>query len=398
MTESDSGDSHEAPGGVDGPNNPRFKKALDLILGYEGGGPYRVLDETNQTEIVACSNCFRNEGLRLDAYVGGIEDGSACLRCGSQVGRKLSRAHLEILAQRFFVSGTVQRVEYGAAPIIQFNGRRETDIKIPNWLEDDIHLFEELLGIGFFYYGPRTWMIGEVYPLEQLQAPATRASVIQRILEEYPAKMIGIDQTLYRLRTNPLDSGNVREFDSPPDEYLGRGRFDGMRLPIMYASQDLEVCIHECRVTAEDDLFVATLAPKRELRFLDLAALLPYENETEFESLDMAVHMLFLAGGHSYEIARDIAWAAHASGFDGIIYPSYFSLLRTGGMPFETIYGISHRKLSRYSDRERSKVVPNIAIFGKPIADGLVEVKCINRLRLEQVAYRYHFGPVGYRP
>ncbi len=43
MTESDSGDSHETPGGVDGPNDPRFKKALDLILGYEGGGPYRVL-------------------------------------------------------------------------------------------------------------------------------------------------------------------------------------------------------------------------------------------------------------------------------------------------------------------------------------------------------------------
>jgi hypothetical protein len=332
MTESNSGESHETPGAIDGPNHPGFKKAVDLILGYEGGGPYRTLDETNKTEVVACSNCFHNEGLRLDAFVGGMEDDSACPRCGSQIGRKLSRAHLEILAQRFFVSGTLRRVEFGAAPIIQFNGRRETDIKIPNWLEDDIRLFEDLLGIGFFYYGPRLWMIGEVYPLQKLQAPVTRASVVQRILEEYPAKIIGSDQTFYRLRTNPLDSGNVQEFDSPPEKFLGRGRLDGKRLPIMYASQDLEVCIHECRVTAEDDLFIATIAPKRELRFLDLSALLPYENVTEFESLDMAVHMLFLAGEHSYEIARDIAWAANANGFDGIIYPSYFSLLRTGGI------------------------------------------------------------------
>ncbi|MGY2808687.1 hypothetical protein ACVIHF_005417 [Bradyrhizobium sp. USDA 4506] len=126
--------------------------------------------------------------------------------------------------------------------------------------------------------------------------------------------------------------------------------------------------------------------------------MLPYENVTEFESLDMAVHMLFLAGGHSYEITRDIAATAHANGFDGIIYPSYFSLLRTGGAPLETVFGISHRAIAQYSEREKSKTIPNMAIFGRPIKDGAVAVKCLNRLRVERVAYRYHFGPVGYRP
>jgi RES domain/Protein of unknown function (DUF2971) len=396
MTES--GDSEKAPDQIDGPNHPRFKKMVDFVLGYEGGGPNRTMDEKNESEVVACSDCFQNEGLRLDAYLGGEQDESACKRCRSQTGRKLTRAHLEILAGRFFVRGTFERTEYGGAPIIQFNGRRKTDIQTPNWLESDISLFEDLLGIGFFYYGPRLWMIGEVYPLQHLQEATTRGAVIQRILREYPVKSIGAEQKFYRLRMTPGDATNAMEFDSPPEQFLGRGRFDRKHLPIMYASPDLEVCIHECRVSAEDELAFATLSPTRDLRFLDLTALLPYEHETEFESLDMALHMLFLAGSHSYEIARDIASAAHQGGFDGILYPSYFSLLRTGGMPFETVFGISHRKIDRFADREREKTIPNMAVFGRPISGGLVQIKCINRLRLERVAYRYHFGPVGYQP
>jgi RES domain len=396
MTES--GDSKKASDEIDGPDHPRFKKMMDFVLKYEGGGPYRKMDEKNELEVVVCSDCFQNEGLRLDAFIGGIQDNSTCKRCASQAGKKLTRAHLEVLANRFFVRGTFQRVEYGGAPIIQFNGRRETDIQIPNWLAHDIGLFEDFLGIGFFYYGPRTWMIGEVTPLLHLQENESRGAVIQRILKEYPTKLLGPERIFYRLRMNPADAANVMEFDSPPEEFLGRGRFDRKHLPIMYASPDLEVCIHECRVSAEDDLFFATLVPQRDLRFLDLTALLPYEDTTEFESLDMATHLLFLAGSHSYDIARDIAFAAHEAGFHGILYPSYFSLLRTGSMPFETVFGISHRKIDRFTDNERAKTVPNIAVFGRPISEGLVQVKCINRLRLERVAYRYHFGPVGYHP
>src|SRR5262249_14504305 len=122
-------------------------------------------------------------------------------------------------------------------------------------------------------------------------------------------------------------------------------------------SQDLQICVHECRVTAEDNLFVATLRPNRNLKLLDLAYLLP-EDTTEFESLDMAVHMFFLAGKDSYPIAREVALAAHKGGFDGIVYSSYFSLLRTGGMPFETVLGISHRRIPRYSNYERAKNNP----------------------------------------
>jgi hypothetical protein len=50
------------------------------------------------------------------------------------------------------------------------------------------------------------------------------------------------------------------------------------------------------------------------------------------------------AGAHSYEICRAVASSAREAGFHGIAYPSYFSLLRTGAMPFETAYGISIRR------------------------------------------------------
>jgi hypothetical protein len=132
--------------------------------------------------------------------------------------------------------------------------------------------------------------------------------------------------------------------------FRSKGRLDSPWRPVLYAFPDLEVCVHECRATAEDDVYVATLAPTASLRLLDLTVLLKEERVTEFESLDMAVHMLFLAGSHAYKITRAIATAARGAGFDGIICPSYFSLLRLGVMPFQTVYVISHRRIPSYQE------------------------------------------------
>jgi hypothetical protein len=279
----------------------------------------------------------------------------------------LDKEAINRLAHRFFVWGTQKRLEYGAAPVIQFNESQSTDIRVPTWLVDDVHLIEKSVGVGFFYYGPRMWMVGEVEPLKQLRDKSTRVTVINRILKEYPSTLFPEDQIFYRLRTNPLAPSDPQSYDSPPASLAGSGRLDSPRFPVMYGSQDLEVCIHECRVTANDEVFVGTLAPKKVLKLLDLTEVLQ-EDVTEFESLDMAVHMLFLAGGHAYEITREIALAAHASGFDGLIYPSYFSLLRTGNMPFETAYGLSLRIFKSQIDNERTKAIPNLALFGRPIS------------------------------
>ena len=152
--------------------------------------------------------------------------------------------------------------------------------------------------------------------------------------------------------------------------------------------------MHECRVTVEDELYLAALKPVRELRLLDLTELLAEEHVTEFESLDMAVHMLFYAAEHSYPISRVIAVAARDAGFDGLIYPSYFSQMRSEGMPFETVYGISVRRFPKAAQYAKSGVFPNVALFGRPLRDGIVGVTCINRLILRKARYDIGFGPV----
>lgn len=346
---------------------------------------------------VACSNCFTNEGLRLDAERLGATDLSTCPRCTTTDGRKFTSDLLITLAQHFFVWGSVHRFRYGAAPAIEFNDRRETDIAMPKSLCTDVALFEDVLGIGFFFYGPRFWMLGEIEPLKSLQEEKSRNEVIDRILREYGSKKLTDKDQFYRIRKICKDSevpSDNSQYDSAPVE-LSSGRLDTPERPVLYASPDLQTCLHECRVTAEDDIFVATLKPTRDLELLNVATLLDEPKQvSEFESLDLAVTMLFLAGEHSYPITRDIAWAARCAGFDGLVYPSYFSLLRNGVKPFETTYGISHRRIPQYKKFEESKISPNLAIFGRPIGEGLLKVSCINRVVLSKVIYSFHFGPV----
>lgn len=345
------------------------------------------------TDAVLCSDCFHDQGLKLDATRIGVKDTMPCPNCSSISGAKLSREATQALAYCFFVRGTIQRVDYGGAPVVQMNEHQRDGIDAPPWLEPDVRLIQETAGIGFFHYGPRDWMLGHIEPLQALQAAATRAPVIERIIRDYADVDFTADQLFYRLRRNPKRPADVTEFDSQPMSRAGSGRLDSSGFPVMYGSQDLQVCIHECRAAAEDDLFLATLAPARTLKLLDLTQVLKEAGVTEFESLDIAVQMLFLAREHSYEISRDIALAAHAAGYDGLMYPSYFSLLRTGAVPFQTSYGFSHRLYPEFSSNGMPKMVPNLALFGRPIAIGAVTVRSVNKLILNRVDYDISFGP-----
>lgn len=349
-------------------------------------------------QALLCSNCFLDEGLRIDAYKNGIEQESDCPNCKSPHGRKLTKDEIERLAWRFFVSGTTFRSDFGAAPVIQFNEHQygKSNISPSPWLKDDIKLIEDAAKIGFFHYGPRLWMVGEVEPLKDLQDRIKRPQIIKRVLKEYPERILAKDSVFYRLRVRPQNPANPNEYDSPPAVLAGTGRLDSVGFPVMYGSQDIDICIHECRTTTEDDIFVATLKPERDMRLLDLTHVLK-ENETEFESLDMAIHMLFLARSHSYDICRAIALAAKDAGYDGLIYPSFFSLIRTGGHPFETAYGLSLRRFHPQAEEYgRAFTISNFALFGRPLESMLVRVHCINRLILTQIGYLGHFGPVTY--
>lgn len=341
---------------------------------------------------VACSRCFKNRGLILDAMQCGREEVGACLNCGREDGIKLSKSHLAYLAERFFVDGSFYKSDFGGAPAIQFNEHQKTSIELDDVLRGDVSVFEKVLGVGFFAYGPRLWMIGEIEPLKELLYEKKRAAIMERILVEYPTRTVGRDETFYRVRKSPGFAANPSEYDTPPLGIPQDGRLSSQSLPVMYASPLIDLCVHECRYTVEDELYVAALNPKCELRLLDLTAVLE-EDVTEFESLDLAVHMLFLGDRKAYDAARAIARAARDRGFDGLVYPSYFSSHYHGERPFQTVYGISRRRFKEARNYEQSLSVPNLALFGYPIADGMVEVDTINRLVISRVAYEFHHGP-----
>lgn len=348
-----------------------------------------------EDEFIACSSCFVDQGLCLDAQTLGQYTSDACTNCYKSDGKKLTKETLLVLSHRYFVWGSFQRCKFGGAPKIEFNHSRSAgELIFPQPLSDDANLIEQLCGVGFFYYGPRLWMIGEIEPLKQLQKPSTRNNIIDRILNEYPVKLLDPEKLFYRVRKAPIKPNNHGEYDSPPLGITGNGRFDVEGFEVFYASPDLELCVHESRFSAEDELYVATLNTIKPLRLLNLTAI-PREQVTEFESLDISINMLFLASAHSYEIARQLAERARDEGFDGLVYPSYFSELRTGAIPLRTTYGISNRRVPKFQDIEEALAVPNYAIFGRPIEEGKIQVRCINKMLISRVEYGFHFGPAG---
>lgn len=337
-----------------------------------------------------CSNCFRNEGLKLTAELIGIPRKSKCKHCNSRTGKKLTNKLIENLCGIFFVNGSIKKCEYGGFPAIQMNNYNHDPIDISKYLESDLKLIRENSNLRLFYYGPRFWMFGEIEPLKELVK--NNKPTYFEIIEKYPTIILNENDTIYRVRKNPKESNDINEYDSPPKNLSGNGRLDSKELPILYASNDIELCIHECRVASEDDLYFAKLKPLKELKLLNLSTLIE-EDSSEFESLDLAIHFIFLAKEHSYNICRNIAKTAYKLKYDGIIYPSYFSYLKNGQRPFETVYGISIRKIPQLKDYSNSQIISNIALFGRPIEDKKVGVECINKIIINRIKYDITYGP-----
>lgn len=114
-------------------------------------------------------------------------------------------------------------------------------------------------------------MLGEVEPLKALQRRATRPQIISRVLSEYPEKKLAKNTKFYRLRVSPQHPAEPLEYDSPPVHLAGNGRLDSAGFSVMYGSQDIDVCIHECRASAEDDIYVIKQHPFCKFAILTLA-------------------------------------------------------------------------------------------------------------------------------
>ena len=119
----------------------KFDRALSSHLLQEGGIELLPEESLNDATVVACAECFENEGLRLDAAAIGREHSSVCPRCGAVGGAKLTNLSVAGLAQSFFVQGSLHRTEFGAAPLIAFNDKRPSDIgTCPGWPSGDAAL------------------------------------------------------------------------------------------------------------------------------------------------------------------------------------------------------------------------------------------------------------------
>ena len=319
---------------------------------------------------IICSECFLDEGLKLTALKYGIENNKTCANCYKSNGNKISKELLTEICWEYFVNGSYFETEFGGSSLLMFNEHQKTSVDFCKNLKSDIEIIEKTLGVGFFYYAPRMFKLGHIDQLEKLKSQNVNQEieVLDEIINKFPTKNINEQHHFYRLRKNPSFPYNDTEYDSPPIEFAGNGRLDSKDFNILYGSENIEICLHECRVTLIDELYLGKLVPTRNLKILDLSASIIEKEITEFESLSLSIHFLFRAGHHSYEICRKIAKHALLQGFDGIIYPSYFS-------------------------KVKSDLIPNIALFNFPIKEGKIKIRNINRILIDKINYDFTFGP-----
>jgi hypothetical protein len=223
-------------------------------------------------KFILCSDCFTNNGLRIEAAKFGIRSGASCPTCGSQSDRKLTRNNLHKLTSRFFVTGTIPHGVGGYAPILNYNPERAQDeVELDHDIERDWALIKSVIGGSLFYYGPPLWRIGitEHYDEPNVVSDQTITEIVQKL----SVKTLPRGTRTFRIRKN-IDSAEVQnstQFGLPPVEAKrDYGRFDSREHEILCTSPSLPVCIHECRIIITDDVYVATFEAHTDLNLADL--------------------------------------------------------------------------------------------------------------------------------
>jgi RES domain len=338
-----------------------------------------------QPKFLLCSNCFHDIGLKLEAQRIGRwrRPNKSCPNCASRDGYTLDSKTLHALQRQFFSRATAPnqfRDDIAVLGLVE-DDPPYTDIGLTLRPEAqaDWDLIQSKVGGRLFYRSPRLFFLGITnhFGLHQsLPKDVVRNDIVPKL------RFTEIDPVapFYRIRVNLTDANKFDEgqYDSPPKPRRRRfGRFDNPKLPLLYASPNLQVCIHECKVTLADDIFVATVAPTRTLRLLDLSG-----NYDQPEFIDPFDDLLWFFRGlmntslpHVYRYCRRIAQTIkEMTDADGFLYNSYYTNVAgdTGGKAI------------------------NYALFGHPISEGKLRIVSINTIRLNRITYDYHLGPLFY--
>lgn len=325
-----------------------------------------------------CSDCFLNRGLRWEATTIGVRMSAKCLTCGSTRGHKLGNKQLEKLVARFFVKGTTPHGVGGYASILHYNPERNRDeVTFDEKTNHDWDLIKNQIGAGLFYYGPPLWRVGitEHYD-DNLEVSD---ETIMEIIRDLSIKIMPAGSQTFRVRKNIEGDASLEDtqYDAPPP-HIERdfGRFDDATFSILYTSPSLPVCLHECRTVITDDIFVATLEARADLRLADLTADYKKEPEDPFQSLRYFFNGIFLARDPKvYSIGRRIASAIKKTlSVEGFITNSFFTTV------------------------SQEPVSQNYCFFPDVMKSGKLALNSLNRLHLETVEYSYAFGPAFSSP
>ncbi len=188
-------------------------------------------------------------------------------------GKLLNREGVDSLQQQFFSSSTATHRYQIPVPVLGIGGSGDDQVEaLRPETRSDWSLIKNVTGNSLFYRSPRLFYLGITNHFGEYGCLRKQA-ILDEVLPKLRYRTIGHAEEMYRIRSNLTKEQQFDEgqFDSPPFRRRGFGRFDHGKLPVLYASPSLTVCIHECRVTLADDIFVATLRPKRVLNFIDLS-------------------------------------------------------------------------------------------------------------------------------
>lgn len=329
-----------------------------------------------------CTECFLNFGIKETINnICSDEESVVCFSCGSRVGKKVTKESANDLMRDFFVIGSIPPETGGPAPVFEFNNLNfSQSVTFGTNIDHDLKLLSDFLGVNLFHYGPPFWRLGYTDYYQQLKAVGPdegekditkRAKIWDDIISRCKVVTLDSNNKIFRLRAEQyLVQAIPEQFDTPPAEFVNkRGRYDTDDCPIFYASDDIEVCIHECRATLADCLTLGTLVPNRPLRLVDLSGSIDESSvRTEFDSVTRMLVKLAYSGKQDYDLCREFAQHINKRGFDGFLFLSYFS-------------------------QAHKRELKNLALFGYPLKSGLLRLESVNRLILNYVSYEYSFGP-----
>lgn len=321
-----------------------------------------------------CSQCFSNLGFRKVLEGQGPSTGARCPRCNSTSGTFLDIDRLVDSARQFFVYGSV--LAETLAPVYNIG---EVDFGLATLdptIASDAILLKDVTGLTVYDNAPPLWRLGYTTHYHQFKQGSI-TSAADALVKTGEECIVDTSMDLYRVRLNMPTGPTLLDpetFDPPPDEMVRiPGRWNADTTPVLYVSDDVELCVHECRATLSDEIVLASMRPTRPLRVLDVSAGFGSPSDDRFEDGQMfADFMSRSRSGEWLDICRAVGASAKKAGYDGVKYTSYYSFAM---------------------DEESGT---NLALFGRPIAEGKLALHSVNRLRMEAVKYRVIFGPALY--